>query len=89
MIVKFNQNQQKSDNMSIKPGVVLKLGEVVLHADFYDRNGVLCLPHKPVPFKFCGVCGDRLLSDKAKLRRHYDRHHKEIDFDAADSNCYL
>lgn len=54
--------------MSIILGEVEKSGEGTLHTDFYYIQGVLCLPHKPVPYKFCGVCGDKVQSDKTKLR---------------------
>ena len=38
---------------------------------------------------FCAHCGEKITGGLGKLRRHYERHHKEINFDDFKSNGYL
>ena len=38
---------------------------------------------------FCAQCGEKTTGGLGKLWRHYERQHKEIDFDDFKSNGYL
>ena len=56
---------------------------------FIDLNGYLSLPRKPRPYKFCIECGEKVINGAFWLRRHFERQHKDIDFDNIKFNGYL